>query len=252
MTDGGQTFYYADYRVGSGTKYYLWDHWPCCSGTHIQDVADYHNIVYFRDGSGLYVNLFIPSEVTWRQHGQTMRLTQNAQFPESNQIRFSINTERAVSASIRFRMPDWATTASIVINGAAVPVDVRPSTWATIDRIWQNGDVVDLRIPMRLRAEPVDKQHPERVAILYGPVVLVEDLRFNLGLQMPVGQHSPEELAARLQPDDHPLHFRVLDRSNQVIRSGRFFPYYEAKEGLPYRMYHDFSEDELKAATVSR
>jgi hypothetical protein len=46
---------------------------------------------------------------------------------------------------------------------------------------------VDIRIPMKLRAEPVDKEHPNRVSILYGPVVLVEDLRFNRGLQMPAG-----------------------------------------------------------------
>jgi hypothetical protein len=245
MGEGGNTFYYADYRTGSGTKYYLWDHWPCCSGTYLQDVADYHNIIYFHDDSGLYVNLFIPSEVTWQQSGQTMRLTQQTKYPESEDIQLTIETDRQVSTAIRFRVPDWATSVSVMVNGTALPVDIRPSTWATIRRIWQKGDRIDIRIPMRLRAEPIDEQHPERVAILYGPVVLVEDLRFNLGLQMQAGRHSPEDLAARLRQGENPLHFDVIDPPDQVIRSGRFYPYYAAQRDIPYRMYHDFAQNEL-------
>jgi hypothetical protein len=245
MGEGGNTFYYADYRTGSGTKYYLWDHWPCCSGTYLQDVADYHNIIYFHDDSGLYVNLFIPSEVTWQQSGQTMRLTQQTKYPESEDIQLTIETDRQVSTAIRFRVPDWATSVSVMVNGTALPVDIRPSTWATIRRIWQKGDRIDIRIPMRLRAEPIDEQHPERVAILYGPVVLVEDLRFNLGLQMQAGHHSSEDLAARLRQGENPLHFDVIDPPDQVIRSGRFYPYYAAQRDIPYRMYHDFAQNEL-------
>jgi DUF1680 family protein len=135
MAYGGQTFYYADYRIGSGTKYYLWDHWPCCAGTHIQDVADYHNILYFRDRSGLYVNLFVPSEVTWQQHEQTIRLTQNTNYPASEQIRFTIGAERPLETAIHFRVPDWATSGSVAINGSEIPIEIRPSRWAVIERI---------------------------------------------------------------------------------------------------------------------
>lgn len=245
MGEGGSTFYYADYRTGSGTKYYLWDHWPCCSGTYIQDVAEYPNIIYFRDTSGLYVNLFIPSEVTWQQSGQTMRLRQETKYPESEDIQLTIETDRPISSAISFRVPDWATTASVRVNGSAVPVDIRPSKWATLQRTWHKGDRIEIRIPMRLRAEAIDEQHPERVAILYGPVVLVEDLRFNLGLQMQAGHHSPEDLAARLRQGKNPLQFDVIDPPDQVIRSGRFYPYYAAQRDIPYRMYHDFSQNEL-------
>jgi hypothetical protein len=99
---------------------------------------------------------------------------------------------------------------------------------------------------MRLRAEAVDKEHPDRVAILYGPVVLVEDLRFNLGLQLPPGHHRPEDLAARLRAEaNFPLGFQVVDPPGQAIRSGRFYPYYDSPPGIPYRMYHDFTRNEL-------
>jgi DUF1680 family protein len=246
MAGNGETFYYADYHTGSGTRSYLWDHWPCCSGTYIQAVSDYPNLIYFRDPSGLYINLFVPSEVTWRQSGQLVRLTQETKYPESEEIQLRIDTEIPVSASIRFRVPDWANTATVEVNGAAVSVDIRPSTWAAVSRTWRNGDRITIRVPMRLRAEAVDKQHPDRVAILYGPVALVEDLRFNLGLQLPPGHHAPEDLAARLRPEaGNPLGFEVADPPGQAIRSGRFYPYYDSPPGIPYRMYHDFTRNEL-------
>ncbi len=61
----GKSFYYADYRIGMAQKEYYWDNWPCCSGTYIQTVADYHDVIYFKDDRALYVNLYLPSEVTW-------------------------------------------------------------------------------------------------------------------------------------------------------------------------------------------
>src|SRR5579883_994437 len=62
----GKTYYYGDYRLSSGLKQFYWHEWPCCSGTYLQTVADYHNVIYFRESQGLYVNLFVPSEATWR------------------------------------------------------------------------------------------------------------------------------------------------------------------------------------------
>jgi uncharacterized protein len=246
MRGDGETFYYGDYHTGSGTRSYLWDRWPCCSGSFIQAVADYVNLIYFRDALGLYINLFVPSEVSWTQGGQQLKLTQESEFSETGEAHLRLETAGPVTAQIRFRVPDWARTATVQVNGEPVTVNARPSSWAAIGRRWQNGDRVTVRIPLELRAEPVDAQHPDRAAIMYGPTVLVEDLRFNLGLQMAPGRHTPADLAARLRPEaGHPLRFEVLDPPGQVVRSGRFFPYSTAPANLPYRMYHDFTRSEL-------
>ena len=69
----GKCFYYADYRPSGGMKTHYWHEWPCCSGTYIQNMAEYHNMIYLRDESGLYVNLFVPSEVTFEQEGRGSR-----------------------------------------------------------------------------------------------------------------------------------------------------------------------------------
>jgi DUF1680 family protein len=242
MAGEGETFYYSDYRIGSGTKYYLWDHWPCCSGTHIQDVADYYNVLYLHDEAGLYVNQFVPSEVTWARGAEQLRLRLQTEYPASERIEMRLAAEKPVKAAIRVRIPNWAEKVTIRVNGIASVVDASGGEWAAVEREWHDGDRIEMRVPMSLRAEEVDAQHPHRLAILYGPVVLVEDLRFNLGLRMLPGHHSTEELQERLRPMDQPLHFRVVDPPGQVVHSGGFFPYWEAKKDLPYRMYHDFSK----------
>ena len=45
----GKTYYYGDYRISSGLKQHYWYEWPCCSGTYLQTIADYHNVIYFHD-----------------------------------------------------------------------------------------------------------------------------------------------------------------------------------------------------------
>ena len=246
IQSSGDTFYYGDYHTGSGVRSYLWEHWPCCSGTFIQAVSDYVNLIYFRDSAGLSVNLFVPSEVTWQQAGQTLKLTQQTRFPEQDNTELTLSLSAPVACAIRFRVPAWATGAEVKVNGAPVSVETRPDTWATLNRTWQNGDRISIRLPISFRSEAIDARHPDRVAICYGPVVLVEDLRFNLGLQMQPGRHKPADLAARLQPKaGKPLHFEVKDPPGQAIRSGAFFPYWDAPAGLPYRMYHDFNLSEM-------
>ena len=67
MTPDGRVFYYSDYNLHGGTKRNTDFGWSCCTGTRPQAVADYTDLVYFRDAETLYVNLFTPSTVVWKQ-----------------------------------------------------------------------------------------------------------------------------------------------------------------------------------------
>src|ERR1700761_4304058 len=84
MAPGGRTLYYSDYRLGGCQKTYYSAAWPCCSGTYIQDVADYHDIIYFKGEHSLYVNLFVPSQVAWSVDGKAVQVEQATSFPESD------------------------------------------------------------------------------------------------------------------------------------------------------------------------
>ena len=171
MADG-RTFYYSDYNF-KGRKVYRDDqHWACCSGTLPQVAADYRINTYFRDPPGVWVNLYIPSTLRWTQDGAEVALTQESQYPFDSVVEFKVNTSRARDFTLNFRIPAWTQGASISVNGRRVEIEIIPGTFAAIHRQWTTGDHVELDLPMALRLEPVDAQHPQTVAVLFGPLVL--------------------------------------------------------------------------------
>jgi hypothetical protein len=234
----GESFYYADYRIGMAQKEYYWDHWPCCSGTYIQAVADYHDLIYFRDPKGLFVNLFVPSEVIWQFDSQSVRIRQESGFPISDSITFRLQVERPVNFRLRFRIPKWAKNISGEVNGRAINFNSRDKGWAAIDRTWSSGDEVILKLPMELRLEAVDPQHPDRAAVLYGPILLAQDARYTL----PLALDANDNLSKRLIRGDKGLTFNATDVARHEQRTGSFAAFYEIPEKRPYRVYFDLNQ----------
>jgi hypothetical protein len=239
ITTGGRNFYYADYRLAGGTKAYNWEPYTCCSGTYIQNVADYHNLIYFKDGTGLYVNLFLPSEVRWAHPDGEIRLTQETAYPEEDTTRLTLRMSRRVEFPLRFRVPGWAREVSVKVNGADADVQCKPGRWATVARTWDPEDRVEIRIPLRLRTQPVDRQHPNRIAVVRGPVVLVLESDYHeSAFRLP---DSDDDLDKWLLPDKTPGTFRVEPPGGGRVRS-RFVPYYATVENFSYKMYFDRNE----------
>ena len=172
LRPNGQAFYYADYS-DAGTKTYYPARCPCCSGTIGQLTADYGISAYLRDAHGLYVNLYTPSRVLWRQRGEpALTLTQSGDYPLSDAVTMRISAPRPVRMALRLRIPASAGPRTLlVVNGRAV-TGISPGRFASIEREWRDGDRVHLSIDRPLRAEAVDAQHPDRVAMLQGPLAL--------------------------------------------------------------------------------
>lgn len=234
----GASFYYADYRIGMAQKEYYWDHWPCCSGTYIQAVADYHDLIYFRDGAGLYVNLYVPSEATWTFQGQPVSVRQNSTFPESETVTFAVDVKRSAAMAIRFRVPGWADGFRITVNDRSAPVEGKPGQWATIKRTWNPGDTVTVMLPTRLRLEAVDAQHPHRCAVMFGPLLLAQNARYTLPLAMTNG----EDIDRRLVREGQKLYFKPTEIVAHEQKTGPFAPFYKFERGDPYRVYFDMRE----------
>jgi DUF1680 family protein len=167
----GRTFYYADYNF-KGRKVYSQHRWPCCSGTLPQVAADYRINTYFRDSRGLYVNLYIPSTLQWTQDDAQVVLTQNSTYPFDSVVQFDVKMSQAREFAMSFRIPEWAEGASISVNGRRVQTATTPGSFASVHHPWNTGDRVELDLPMRMRIEPIDPQHPQTVALLFGPLVL--------------------------------------------------------------------------------
>jgi uncharacterized protein len=237
----GRTYYYGDYRISGGIKQYYWHEWPCCSGTYLQTVSDYHNVIYFRDSLGLYVNLFVPSEVTWRQDAVPVVLRQETDYPETGNTMLSLAMERPVRFALRVRVPGWSTGVRVDVNGSPAGAAAEPGRWITIEREWHPGDRVTVTIPMALRMMPVDRQHPNRAAIMWGPVVLAQD---EACCRRPLALERNEDLERRLVRDESALRFRITDVMPE--RHARFLqPFYTFPAFWPYWVYFDLDAPPL-------
>jgi uncharacterized protein len=171
MADG-RTFYYSDYNFEGRKVYSPTQRWACCSGTLPQVAADYRINTYFRDPQGVWVNLYIPSILRWKQAGADVVLTQRSLYPFDSVVQFDVKTSKATDFTLSFRIPEWAAGASISINGRRTQTPATPGSFAAVHRQWRAGDRVELDLPMTMRLEPVDPQHSQTVALLFGPLVL--------------------------------------------------------------------------------
>ncbi len=227
MKADGSNFYYSDYTLGGGRKGFHPVKWACCSGTYPQALADYHNIIYFHAADSLFVNLYVPSEVTWKWDGAEVRVEQSTKYPEEETSHLSVSLARPARFKLQFRVPRWCRGATAEINGKRQTIAADPGTWAALDRTWENADRVRITIPMRVAAVPVDTQHLNRVAFVYGPVVLVRD-------DKPVIAAGSGDVAGLLVKRGNGLEFEVRNQ-----RWGPFVPFYRLGFGEGYHMYFD-------------
>jgi len=167
----GRTFYYADCNF-AGSKVYSDHRWPCCSGTYPQIAADYRISAYFREPQGVYVNLYLPSTLTWSEGSNRISVTQTGRYPYSPEIQLEFAMTHKSEFAVNLRIPSWATGAAISVNGKRAGVEAVPGTFATLRRKWKSGDRVEMELPLARRLEPLNAAHPEIVALLSGPLVL--------------------------------------------------------------------------------
>jgi hypothetical protein len=202
------------------------DSFWCCMGTGMESHAKYSDTIYFRDDQALYVNLFIASELKWQDKGLIVR--QETQFPDEDITKLTLRSERPVKLALKIRYPSWAQSGmTLTINGMKENLTGNPSSYVTIEREWKHGDTVQVRLPMRLRAE-VMPDNPKMVALVYGPIVLAGDLgqeglesarRYGPSapqlsrvrqIEIPAFVGDPNEVLAKIKPvPGAPLNFRT-------------------------------------------
>ena len=94
------------------------------------------------------------------------------QYPLGDSIELQITASRPTPSAIRLRIPAWAETPLIRVNGKRVPETVQSGTFASLSREWNSGDRIELKLPRRLELKPVDAEHPNMVALVSGRIVL--------------------------------------------------------------------------------
>ncbi len=208
----GHSFYYSNYKPG-GKKQYFPDVWPCCSGTYAEITADYPTDIYFHDKNGLYVNLFAPSKVRWEHKDGPISVRQATRYPLSPTTQLAVKVRRPQRFSINVRIPDWAKSSPRVnLNGHSISITKSQGNYVRLERVWHPNDVVDVTFPMQLRLEAIDKQNPDRVALMIGPLLYVAISNQDLSLA-----GDPSHLADWIRRDPtSAADFRT--KSGQVFR----------------------------------
>jgi hypothetical protein len=145
----------------------------CCTGTGVESFSVLGNSIYFCDDDGLFVNLFIPSEVDWKERG--VRIRQETRFPEEEMTRLKISAAKPTELTIRLRIPSWAEGGAVSINGKPIDVFSSPSSYLELRRTWKNGDQVELHLPMGFHLHRLP-DNANRASIMYGPLVLAGEL----------------------------------------------------------------------------
>jgi DUF1680 family protein len=167
----GMISYFLPSLPGSHKMYSTPDssYW-CCVGTGFENHAKYGEAIYYHDDKGIFVNLFIPSELTWKEKG--VKVIQETKFPYEETTTLTINTEQTLSMPLYIRYPSWAISgADLKVNGKTIKVNQSAGSYITVDRKWKNGDKLTVTFPMKLRVIPM-KDNPEIFALAYGPLVL--------------------------------------------------------------------------------
>ncbi len=234
--DSGMATYFQGARPGYMKLYHTpEDSFWCCTGTGMENHVKYRDSIYFHDGRQLYVNLFIPSTLRWRE--QDVVLTQETSFPAQAGTRLRIAAKRPAALAVKLRHPRWSRTATVLVNGRETTTSAEPGSYVTVDRTWGDGDTVELRLVMEPAAEQAPAA-PQIVAFTYGPLVLagalgkqglapgadiiVSERKYgeynDTPVAVPVLAGDADALARSIRPTGKPLEFTIAAQDGTPVR----------------------------------
>ena len=246
MTSDGLVFYYSDYAASGGEKRNHPVGWSCCTGTRPMALADLHDLVYFHGNEDLYVNLYLPSTITWNRPGGPIIVRQFTRFPEveSTRLVIALPSQPPKTFGLKFRVPSWlAGRMEITVNGEAIVATIDPHGWATVRRVWRDGDRVEVRLPSKFTVRPIDASASLPAVIMRGPVAMaVRSNGANAGSLL-----RESDLEQSLIPSEgEPLTFRPRSRMDLLLR-----PFYAFKQGERYFLYLDPNRYSYREARFS-
>jgi uncharacterized protein len=247
--------------LGAGLwKYYnsQWDSFWCCTGTGVEEFAKFADSIYFHDDNGVYVNLFIASELNWPEKG--IRLRQETGFPEKETTTLTVRSDKPTELALNIRVPYWATKGGTVkINGEALSAFSSPSSYLTFKRVWKDGDKVEVSMPMSLHIDAMPDDSTLQT-VMYGPLVLAgrlgnqgltEELTYpgydtapkEMPFSMPDIKNKSQDPFAWVEPaPDAPLTFRTAGQSASTnliplyrIAGERYVVYWKVESPKPWR-----------------
>jgi uncharacterized protein len=225
--DGGKGLRY--HTILEGTKEKSTHENTCCEGQGTRLLGSLPEHIYSIAPDGLYVHLYEPSTIRWKQGGQPMELAMKTRFPYDTAVHCTVKSEAPTEANLRIRIPSWAAgEMKVSVNGKPAGTG-RPGTYLSLKRQWNDGDTIEFTLPAAIRATRYkgdDQLAGEtRYSVEYGPVLLAAVGAPQGGLSIDGGTDA-EHLEKHLEPiEGSPLHFSVRGNPGQ-----KFMPYWQISE----------------------
>lgn len=260
----------AHYRVYSQPEQAFW----CCVGTGMENPGKYGEFIYARSKDGLYVNLFIPSELSVPDN--QMVLKQETKFPDEASTQLVLQLKKPTTFTLNIRHPEWVSTGdfAVKVNGKSVAVESTPSSYAAIRREWNNGDQIEVSLPMRTTVERLP-DGSDWIAIKHGPIVLASSsgtkdipnlyadgsrmghAAFGPTVpmdQIPVLLSTAEGIVSHIveDPKAGPLHFRLADVVEPAAPKGVLLEPFFRLHDQRYQMYWQLTTKEKIAERRER
>lgn len=153
------------YRVYSSPNKGMW----CCVGSGMENHSKHNQRIYTHHHDSLFVNLFVASELNWRDKG--VKILQETAFPDEEKTQLKI-TGRTATFVMMIRRPGWVTDGfEILVNGKPVQYKVQSSSYVAINRKWKTGDRVEVKLPMKNSLVSLPNV-PTYMAFMHGPIVM--------------------------------------------------------------------------------
>ena len=198
------------YRVYSVPNEAMW----CCVGSGMENHGKYSQFIYTHQNDSLFLNLFVASELNWREKG--IKLVQETQFPNEEKTTLKI-TGGTAKFKLMVRYPAWVQDGAlkILVNGKPVETEAKPSSYFAIERNWKKGDEVHILLPMHNSIQKMPNVS-NYIAIMHGPILLgaktgTEDLK---GLVADDGRWGHIAGGERLRVDQAPI---IIENSVEDI-----------------------------------
>jgi hypothetical protein len=214
-SENGRVVYHLPLGSPRLKNYLTENDYKCCNGSGIEAFAHLNSNIYFHDENNLWVNLFIPSAVNWKEKG--IRLEQNTDFPEEPKTRLTISAERPTQFALKLLIPSWANEqTTVLVNGKPFKTKIKPVSFVTIEKEWKDGDKVELifSYDFHLKMMP---DNANLIAIFYGPVLLAFETDKELILK-----GNQELILKSLTKNDGDFSFR-LNNNNQNFKLEPFY-----------------------------
>ncbi|MEP7143740.1 MAG: beta-L-arabinofuranosidase domain-containing protein [Ferruginibacter sp.] len=216
----GMVTYFVSLRMG-GKKEYSdeYNSFTCCVGTGMENHVKYGENIYYRgkDGS-LYVNLFIPSVLNWKE--KNISVKQETGIPLTDSSTFTITAFKPVQFALRLRKPSWAKHVKIEVNGIEQTIAADSEGYMVLNRKWKNNDKIIFITPMDFYTQSMP-DNPNRRAVFYGPVLLAGILgdKEPEPLDIPVFVTGENDANKWMEPEvGKPLVFQTKNVSTKDVK----------------------------------